>query len=123
MNKEDLGKKFYRDGNIYEAIAYSDNPTIELRNIDNDKRISVVVGSMYSKEFQLIENIQKENKELQDRINKAIEFITKNIELNNGALSNREELIVSKHDLIKCETNVLNCLLKTLEGKEVEDND
>lgn len=59
MNKEDLGKKFYRDGKIYEAIAYSDNPTIELKNVDNnDERISVVIGSEYSKEFQPLEEIQ-----------------------------------------------------------------
>ena len=57
---------------------------------------------------------------LQQRIDKAIEFMNKNIELNNGALSNREELIVSKHDLIRNETSVLNCLLDILRGEDNE---
>lgn len=55
---------------------------------------------------------------LNNKIGKAIIFIRKNIELNNGALSNREELIVSKHDLIKNETDVLNHLIKILKGEE-----
>ena len=59
-----------------------------------------------------------ENKKLKTERNKAIEFIEKNIELNNGALSNREELIVSKHDLIKNETALLNCLINILKGSE-----
>ena len=57
---------------------------------------------------------------LDNRNNKAIEFMNKNIELNNGALSNREELIVSKHDLIRNETSVLNCLLDILRGNDNE---
>jgi hypothetical protein len=55
---------------------------------------------------------------LNNKIGKAIIFIRKNIELNNGALSNREELIVSKHDLIKNETDVLNYLINILKGEE-----
>lgn len=55
---------------------------------------------------------------LNNKIGKAIIFIRKNINLNNGALSNREELIVSKHDLIKNETDVLNCLINILKGSE-----
>lgn len=55
---------------------------------------------------------------LNNKIGEAIIFIRKNIKLNDGALSNREELIVSKHDLIKNETDVLNCLINILKGEE-----
>lgn len=67
-----------------------------------------------------ISKLSSEKKDLQQRIDKVIEYATKHIELNNGALSNREELIVSKHDLIKSETKLLNCFIDILRG---EDND
>lgn len=61
----------------------------------------------------------KKNK-YKDRIDKATEYIEKNIELNNDVLPNVEGLLVHKQDLIKNENNVLNCLKNILKGEENE---
>ena len=59
MNKEDLGKKFYKDGEVYEAIGYTDNPTMELINRETGNRLSVVIDSDYANEFELVPEDKK----------------------------------------------------------------
>ena len=87
MNKKDIGKKFYRDGKIYEVISYTDMPTLELRNIDNIvERISVVVDSDYSKEFQLIE----------DKLCKILELIRDSEKYDYEILDEIEEYIIKE---------------------------
>ena len=52
------------------------------------------------------------------RINKAKEFIEKNIELNNSFLSDVEKQQIHIRDLIINENCELNCLKKMLEEEE-----
>lgn len=59
MNKEDLGKRFIKDDVVYEAIGYTDNPTMELINRETGNRLSVVIGSDYANEFVLIPEDKK----------------------------------------------------------------
>ncbi len=61
--------------------------------------------------------ISAHNVILLHRINKAKEFIEKNIELNNSFLPNAEGPLIHVHDLIKNENDILNCLKKMLEGE------
>ena len=59
---------------------------------------------------------------LQDRIDKAIEHLHKRYEQNNSALTNKEETIISKHELLKLE-NINNKILEDiLRGKDNEQN-
>ena len=97
------------------------------------KELNVCVGCDNNPDYKTrIKELEEENERLKaevdllndnrhylnNKIGKVIIFIKKNIELNNGALSNREELIVSKHDLIKNETDVLNYLINILKGEK-----
>ena len=59
MNKEDLGKYFIKDDVVYEAIGYTDNPTMELINRETGNRLSVVIGSDYANEFELVPEDKK----------------------------------------------------------------
>ena len=51
MNKEDLGQYFIKNGELYMAIAYIDNPAIELKNLKTGQKEVVVIGSMVSCEY------------------------------------------------------------------------
>ena len=68
MTKEDLGKYFERNDEIFHAIAYIDTPALELESISTGKRDVVVIDSQLSKEYKKIG-------EQEDRIQKAIEYI------------------------------------------------
>lgn len=59
MNKEDLGKHFIKDDVVYEAIGYTDKPTMELINRETGKRLSVVIDSDYANEFELVPEDKK----------------------------------------------------------------
>lgn len=100
-------------------------------NKDIPTEIHFIYGGRHSgKTYYEFNKIKEENEKLKAEVNllndnrhflnnkigKAITFIRKNIELNNAVLSNREELIVSKHDLIKNENDLLNCLVNILRG-------
>lgn len=54
MKKEDLGKHFIKNDVVYEAIGYTDKPTMELINRETGKRLSVVIDSDYANEFELV---------------------------------------------------------------------
>ena len=58
MFKEDLGQYFIKDGEIYEAIGYIDNPAIELKNIKTGQKEVIVIGSCVSKEYSKLFSIQ-----------------------------------------------------------------
>lgn len=51
MNEYDLGKYFIKNGDIYECIAYTDHPTVELKNMKTGVVKSVVVDSMVAQEY------------------------------------------------------------------------
>lgn len=52
MNKNCLGHYFVdKNGNIYQAVAYIDNPAIELKDIQTGNIKVVVIGSFYAEEF------------------------------------------------------------------------
>lgn len=59
MNKEDLGKHFIKDNVVYEAIGYTDKSTMELINRETGNRLSVVIGSDYANEFELVPEDKK----------------------------------------------------------------
>lgn len=59
---------------------------------------------------------------LQQKIDKAIEHLHKRYEQNNSALTNKEETIISKHELLKLE-NINNKILEDiLKGEDNESN-
>jgi len=51
MKRGDLGQYFIKNGELYEAIAYIDNPAIELKNIKTGQKEVVVIGSMVAREY------------------------------------------------------------------------
>lgn len=51
MKREDLGQYFIKNGELYEAIGYIDNPAIELKNIKTGQKEIVVIGNMVSHEY------------------------------------------------------------------------
>lgn len=56
MNKESLGKRYKKNSDIYECIAYTDKPTVTMENIETKERVNVVIGSMLSNDFVEITN-------------------------------------------------------------------
>lgn len=62
------------------------------------------------------------SKQLIERIDKAIEHLNKRNEQNYGALSNPENTIISKHQLLDLEITNNNILLEILGDKENENN-
>lgn len=81
MNKEDLGKYFIKDNQLYVAISYSDKPTMELKNILTGQRRSVVINSPYSTEFSKLFSIKPEEYGGYNLDNaKEVENITTNLE-------------------------------------------
>lgn len=51
MKREDLGQYFIKNGEIYYACSYIDNPAIQLENIKTGQREVVVIGSQVSREY------------------------------------------------------------------------
>ena len=62
----------------------------------------------------------EEKKELQNRIDKAVDKIQNMIESNKAALSNPEHTIVAKHKLLKSDNDDCEYLLNILQGKSDE---
>ena len=58
MYKEDLGQYFIKNGEIYEAISYIDNPALELKNLSTGEKEVVVIGSMVSHEYSKLYSIE-----------------------------------------------------------------
>lgn len=54
MNSESLGKRFKNRNQEYECIAYTDNPTITMKNLETGEKINMVIGSMLANEFEEI---------------------------------------------------------------------
>ncbi len=77
MNKEDLGKHFIKDNVVYEAIGYTDLPTMELINRETGNRLSVVIGSDYANEFELVPEDKKIEYLDLDDLNKIIDTYSK----------------------------------------------
>lgn len=132
MKVIELLNKIANDEELPKKIKFESSKTIYELNDYTQRYIGQYMNNILILEHIDIESLNEENKKLKaevdllndnrhflnNKIGKAIIFIRKNIELNNGALSNREELIVSKHDLIKNETDVLNYLINILKGEE-----
>lgn len=57
MKHEDLGQYFIKNGELFEAIGYIDNPAIELKNIKTGQKEVVVIGSMVSHEYSKLFSI------------------------------------------------------------------
>ena len=51
MKEEDLGQYFIKNGEIYMATGYIDEPAIELKNIRTGQKEVVVIGSQVSREY------------------------------------------------------------------------
>ena len=62
MNEKDLGKYFIKGNQLYYAIAYIDNPALELKNIITGEKKLVVCGSEVSKEYNKLYAIPVEDK-------------------------------------------------------------
>ena len=60
MKREDLGQYFIKNGEIYEAIGYINNPALELKNINTGQKEVVVIGSMVSREYSKLFSIPVE---------------------------------------------------------------
>ena len=52
MFKSELGKYFIKDNEIYQAIGYTEDPTMELKNIVTGQTMSVVVNSPLADNFK-----------------------------------------------------------------------
>ena len=63
MNSESLGKRFKNRNQEYECIAYTDNPTITMKNLETGEKINMVVGSMLANEFEEI--IEEDNNKIE----------------------------------------------------------
>lgn len=59
MNKESVGKLFQGNFGIYECVAYSDKPSVVMKNTITNESICVSVDSNYAKAFELIEKDKK----------------------------------------------------------------
>lgn len=51
MKHEDLGEYFIKNGELYMAIGYINNPAIELKNIRTGQNEVIVIGSLLSREY------------------------------------------------------------------------
>lgn len=60
MKREDLGQYFIKNGEIYYAICYINNPAIELKNIKTGQKEIVVIGSLVSREYSKLFKIPVE---------------------------------------------------------------
>jgi len=65
-----------------------------------------------------IDSLLYTNMKLENRIDKAIEHLYKRNEQNNSALTNKEETIISKHELLKLEIINNKILEDILRGKD-----
>ena len=61
MNKEDLGQYFIKNGELYYAISYIDNPAIELKNVKTGQKEVVVIDSIASREYSKLFKIPVED--------------------------------------------------------------
>lgn len=68
--------------------------------------------------YHLIINLQQENQQLKDRIDKAIDLLINEYESCKGALTNSEYTMVSKHQLLKIEINSIRKTIEILKGSE-----
>ena len=59
MNKESVGKLFKGNFGIYECVAYSDRPSVVMKNTITNESICVSIDSNYAKTFELIEEEKK----------------------------------------------------------------
>lgn len=69
---------------------------------------------------KVVDKVNWENRLLKDTIDKAIEHLHKRNEQNNSALTNKEETIISKHELLKLEIINNNILEDILRGEDNE---
>ena len=60
MQREDLGKYFIKDGEIYYAFGYIDSPALEIENVKTGQRETVVIGSPISREYSKLYQIPVE---------------------------------------------------------------
>lgn len=60
MSREDLGQYFIKDGELYYAFSYIQDPAIELENVRTGQRETVVIGSLVSREYSKLFQIPVE---------------------------------------------------------------
>ena len=60
MNREDLGQYFIKNGEVYYAFGYIQDPAIELENVKTGQRETVVIGSPVSREYSKLFQIPVE---------------------------------------------------------------
>ena len=59
MNKESVGKLFKSNFGTYECVAYSDKPSVVMKNTITGESVCVVIDSDYAKKFEVIEEDKK----------------------------------------------------------------
>ena len=60
MKREDLGQYFIKNGELYYAIGYINNPALELKNVNTGQKEVVVIGSPVSREYSKLFEIPVE---------------------------------------------------------------
>ena len=70
---------------------------------------------------EYISNLEKENKQLKDRINKTLDLLFEEFESCEGSLSNPEYTIVSKHALLKNEKDAIKKIIDLLKEDNKEE--
>lgn len=60
MKREDLGQYFIKNGELYYALGYINNPALELENVKTGQREVVVIGSLVSREYSKLFKIPVE---------------------------------------------------------------
>ena len=61
--RNELGKYFINNGEIYLCIGYTEQPTIEFKNIRTGQKENCVVGSMVHNSFKKLYAIERKNGE------------------------------------------------------------
>lgn len=54
MTRDSLGNYFIKDGEIYYCNAYTDQPTVNLKNIRTGENETIVCSSDLAKKFNLL---------------------------------------------------------------------
>lgn len=52
LNKENLGTYVIKKGEIFEIVAYAQDPTLELKSVLTGRKEMVVIGSKASEEYK-----------------------------------------------------------------------
>lgn len=115
MNKESVGKLFKGNFGTYECVAYSDKPSVVMKNTITNESICVSIDSNYAKTFELIEE-DKKIEELEKYYDDDLEEYIVETYINGV---NYKEIFKSKYDemMINKTNEIIDILNEMREDK------